>query len=77
MLSGNTPCVNDLLQISDKGLAIYDTTFFYYFHIYTPLKSHDGLLLHELTVAIMSCSRTGSRNIPGTAFVLGDRVIMD
>ena len=28
MLSGNTPCVNDLLQISDKGLAIYDTTFF-------------------------------------------------
>ena len=28
MLSGNTPCVNDVLQISDKGLAIYDTTFF-------------------------------------------------
>ena len=62
MLSGNTPCVNDLLQISDKGLAIYDTTFFTTFTS-IPLKSHDVLLLHELTVAIMSCSRTGSRNI--------------
>ena len=35
MLSGNTPCINDLFQISDDiGLAIYDTMF-YYFHINT------------------------------------------
>ena len=50
MLSGNTPCLNDLLQMSDIGLEIYvrPTTFFYYIRVnIIPLKSHDVLLLQN------------------------------